>query len=80
MTNCCYYEITLTCDIVTELELFIDFDIFKKFREVSMDHVLPMRHANSGRLLLRIPIVENPQPFSQLALHQRSWDNSVETQ
>ena len=53
-------DITLTRDLVPELDLVTEFDLFTEFREVSIEHLQRVWHADRGRLLLRTP---GPVPF-----------------
>ena len=47
--------ITPMFDPITDLDLITEFDFLPKLREVSIEHLQRMRHANRGRLLLRTP-------------------------
>ena len=47
--------ITLSHDIVTELHFVTEFDQFTEFREISIEHLRRLWHANRGRLLHRTP-------------------------
>ena len=49
-----WYDISLSRDIITKLDLITDFDR-SRFPEVFMEHLQRLRLANSGRLLLRTP-------------------------
>ena len=44
-------------DLVTELDLITVFDVITKIREVSTETLQRVRLANSGRLLLRTPVL-----------------------
>ena len=48
-------DITQTCDLVTVMDLITEFHLFIKFREVSIEHLQLVQHANRGRLLWRTP-------------------------
>ena len=50
-----WWDISLNRDLVTEIYLTTDFDLFTKFREVSIEHLQRMQLANWWRLLLRSP-------------------------
>ena len=45
----------ITFDLVTELDLIIEFDFFTKLPESSIWHLQIVMFANRGRLLLRTP-------------------------
>ena len=49
--------------MVTLLDLITDFGLFTEFREVSIEHMQRVWHANRGRLLLRAP---GPVPLYDL--------------
>ena len=53
-------EISLNCDLVTELDLITVFDVITLFREVSIGHMQQVRQANRGRLLLQ---ASGPVPY-----------------
>ena len=48
--------ITLTCDLVAQLDLLTKLDLFYQFWEVSIQQLQLMWHANRGRLFLETPV------------------------
>ena len=55
--------ITPIFDHIADLDLITKFDLLLNWREVSIEHLQRVRHANKGRLLLRTP---GPVPLLDL--------------
>ena len=75
-------DISLDRDLVTELDLITYFDIKTRFNEVSIEHLLRVRLANRGRLLLWTPgsvpfwtsVSSNVIPFSPKLVMFRDFE------
>ena len=58
--NLHWSDFSLNCDLITELDLIIDFEPITKFQEVAIEHLQRVLLANRGHLLLQTP---GPAPF-----------------